>query len=288
VAVCPTGMIPMCENEGVATCNNDLQWVHKDTQKPYNCKCMEPICDASRFSKKGNHKWSCDYQKGNKVPEGGKCIPECQNINDTPLMKHQISEFTCNVQDGKPTWVPNGPNPINVQKMPIWRKSQVKCRSCPEPKIIPLKMRTSPRNGSIECSNGTRMNSVCKLICPEDKVLTCAGVKEQKCLRRGHSMALKWNTSPKCRCVSKAELQNQPASYNCSLETIPKYAQLKANGSLHCFGRRAQSLGQGTKCQSRACPAGKMRITMQCRNGIWRRASRKPQFQNIVNPDLCS
>ena len=124
VAVCPTGMIPMCENDGVAICNSDLQWVHKDSQKPYNCKCMEPICDTSKFSTKGGHKWTCDYQVGKKVPKGGKCKPECQNINDTPLMKNQITDFTCDVKDGKPTWVPDGPNPTNVQKMPIWRKSQ--------------------------------------------------------------------------------------------------------------------------------------------------------------------
>ena len=80
-------------------------------------------------------------------------------------------------------------------------------------------MRSSPRNGSIDCTNGTKMGSVCKLLCPEDKVLTCAGPKEQKCLRKGFSMALKWNTSPKCRCVSKSELANanQAASYNCAI-----------------------------------------------------------------------
>ena len=63
------------------------------------------------------------------------------------------------------------------------------------------------------------MGSVCKLNCPEDKVLTCAGPKEQTCLRKGNSMSLKWNTNPKCRCVSKQELENakQEASYNCSL-----------------------------------------------------------------------
>lgn len=290
VAVCPTGMIPMCENDGVAICNSDLQWVHKGTQKPFNCKCMEPICDASKFAQKGGHKWNCDYQVGKLVPEGGKCKPECPNINDTPLMKHQITEFTCDVKDGKPTWVPDGSNPINVQKMPVWRKSQVKCRSCAEPKIIPLKMRSSHRNGSIDCTNGTKLGSVCKLLCPEDKVLTCAGPKEQTCLRKGNSMALKWNTNPKCRCVSKAELENakQVASYNCAIDSIPKYAQLKTSGKMHCFGKRVKSLGQGTKCQINSCPAGKMRITMQCRNGIWRRASKKSQFKNIVNPDLCS
>ena len=31
---------------------------------------------------------------------------------------------TCDVKEGKPTWVPDGPNPTNVQKMPVWRKSQ--------------------------------------------------------------------------------------------------------------------------------------------------------------------
>ena len=97
-----------------------------------------------------------------------------------------------------------------------------------------------------------------------------------------------WCFSMFVNLMSKFYIHSQVEIYiNQLKDTIPKYSQLQSSGKLHCFGKRVKTLGQGTKCQVRSCPSGKTKITMQCRNGIWRRASRKEQFRHIVNPDLC-
>ena len=39
---CPTGFIPICKNPE-AECSNDLKWVHKGENTPYQCECK--VCN---------------------------------------------------------------------------------------------------------------------------------------------------------------------------------------------------------------------------------------------------
>ena len=154
------------------------------------------------------------------VPEGFSCSPKCDKDSHTPMMKYYITKFTCDVIDGKAKWTPDGGKAPNVVRMPLWRKSQVRCKSCPVPKIQSVKSRSSAAGGQTQCSEMRKLGSECSLVCPSDTKLVCnkANVTNQKCIRKSYSsFTLKWNQQPKCKCVGAEAIEKKPAKKNCSL-----------------------------------------------------------------------
>lgn len=216
---CPTGTMLVCEDEE-ATCGANLKWV-TGAGKPYMCKCKEPVCDIKKFFKQQpNHSWDCDYIDANgKVPAGGKCKPACNDPNTTPLMKFGLTEFQCAQSGHQAKWIHKKEGvPTKVLRWATWRKSKVSCAACKVPQISKWKERTNIENGVVECTDGNKMGSTCKLQCPTGKVLVCQGPKEQTCQQsRPKVLGLAWSTNLQCRCDFFNSGQAHKPSFNCSL-----------------------------------------------------------------------
>jgi len=218
---CPTGTMLVCDEEE-ATCGANLKWV-TGAGKPYMCKCKEPVCDIMKFSRQqtaGGHSWDCDFIDANgKVPAGGRCKPTCNNENATPLMKYGVTEFQCAQNGHQVKWIHKKEGvPSRFLRWATWRKSKVVCAACKTPQFATRKARTNVEDGVVECTDGMKMGSTCKLQCPADKVLVCQGPKEQTCQQsRPNVLGLAWSTQLQCRCDSFNPGQAHKLSFNCSL-----------------------------------------------------------------------
>ena len=217
---CPTGTMLVCE-EQEATCGQNMKWV-TSSEKPYMCKCKEPVCDVSKFAKGSGYTWDCDYIDINsgKVPAGATCKPSCNDPSMSAVMKFGLREFKCAQQGHRAMWIHEKSGvPSKVFRWPAWKKSKVGCSKCNDPKIALMPARSNLANGAVDCSDAKKRDSTCTLMCPEGKIRVCQGHNEMNCIQKKPlQLFLSWDRQLKCRCDwYNPQTDDKKPTFNCSL-----------------------------------------------------------------------